>query len=55
VRIRKSEEPVVVSGDYSISKGTEGDKGIKTEGTIRWNLSKENGNLKIMRVDYERR
>ena len=55
VRIRKSEEPVVVSGDYSISKGTEGDKGIKTEGTIRWNLSKENGNLRIMRVDYERR
>ena len=55
VRIRKSEEPVIVSGDYSISKLAEGDKGPKTEGTIRWTLSKEQGSLKIVRIEYERR
>jgi curved DNA-binding protein CbpA len=55
VRVRKSEEPLIVSGEYSISRVTDGDKGIKTVGTIRWGLSRENGNLKIVRIDYERK
>ena len=55
VRFHKKDDMLIVSGNYSIRKITPDDKGIKTNGTIRWTLGKENGNLKIMRMDYDRK
>lgn len=53
VRLQKGEEGVTVSGSYSIRKMTDSDKGLKTDGTIRWALAREDGDLKIVKIDYD--
>lgn len=53
VRLQKGAEGVIVSGRYSIRKMTDDNKGLKTDGMIRWTLAKENGGLKIVKIDYD--
>jgi len=53
VRLQKGEDGVIVSGHYSIRKMMDDNKGLKTDGMIRWTLAKENGGLKIVRIDYD--
>ena len=55
VRLEKRADPIIVSGDYSIKKASDNDKTIKANGVIRWTLNREEGALKIVRIDYERR
>lgn len=55
VKLQKNEDAVIVLGEYTIRKLNDDDKAAKTDGTIRWILGKEDGNFKIVRMDYERR
>lgn len=53
VKLQKGEDGVIVSGHYSIRKMMDQDKGLNTDGMIRWTLAKENGGLKIVKIDYD--
>jgi len=53
-QVEKSDDNVILTGAYSI-KRIQGDPlGGVTQGHIRWTLTRENGVLKILRVDYDR-
>ncbi|HXX81276.1 MAG TPA: nuclear transport factor 2 family protein, partial [Thermodesulfovibrionales bacterium] len=53
LRLQKGEDRVIVSGHYSIRKMTDNDTGLKKDGMIQWTLAKENGNFKIVKIDYD--
>lgn len=55
VDIKSKDSAVVARGDYSIKKITGEDKGHAINGKMHWTLGRENGNLKIVRMDYDRR
>ena len=53
-QVEKSDGNVILTGAYTI-KRIQGDPlGGVTQGHIRWTLTRENGGLKILRVDYDR-
>lgn len=54
VRIEKREDSIIVRGDYGIRKITDDDKATRAQGIIRWTLTREEGILKILRIDYEK-
>jgi|MudIll2142460700_1097286.scaffolds.fasta_scaffold51064_2 hypothetical protein len=54
VRIEKREDSIIVRGNYSIKKITDDDKVPRAQGIIQWTLAREEGILKILRIDYEK-
>ncbi len=55
VRYRQNGDDVVVSASYRINKSVDNRKDVLIEGDIRWTLAREEGALRITRVDYEGR
>jgi curved DNA-binding protein CbpA len=53
-QLQKSGDNIIVTGEY-ILKNVNKDKAIPIKGNIRWVLSREDGALKIMKSDYDRR
>lgn len=54
VRIEKREDSIIVRGNYGIRKITDDDKATRAQGIIQWTLTREEGILKILRIDYEK-
>lgn len=55
VLIEKRGYAIIVWGDYSIKKIADSDKATEAHGTIQWTLTREEGTLKVLRIDYERK
>ncbi|HWR58963.1 MAG TPA: DnaJ domain-containing protein [Thermodesulfovibrionales bacterium] len=55
VDINKKEAEIIVTGDYIIKTAASEDKGPTTSGKMRWTLGREDGNLRIVRMDYGKR
>ncbi len=55
VSIKTEGNAVVATADYSIKRIAGGNKGQALNGKMRWTLGRENGTLKIVRMDYDRR
>ena len=54
VRVEKREDSIIVRGNYSIRKVTDDDKATRAQGIIQWALTREEGTLKILRIDYDK-
>ncbi len=50
IRMNKDNGHIILAGTYTIRKSSGG----QTRGNITWTLARENGVLKIIRVDYDR-
>jgi hypothetical protein len=55
LKIREEDNVTVVTGDYSIKRLTGGNARPAVTGKARWSLVRENGSLKIARIDYDKR
>ncbi|MFH0933252.1 MAG: DnaJ domain-containing protein [Nitrospirota bacterium] len=54
VQFQKSGDDIIVTGQYMLSKLND-NNATPIKGNIQWVLSREDGALKIMKVDYDRR
>lgn len=54
VSIQRKDNAIVVTGDYSIKRLTGRERGPAINGKARWILNREDGSLKITKVDYDR-
>ncbi len=54
VSIKTEGNAVVAKADYSIKRIAGENKGRALNGKMRWTLGRENGSLKIVRMDYDR-
>ncbi len=54
VQFKSSGDDIIVTGEY-ILKNISKEKAIPVKGNIRWVLSREDGALKIMKSDYDRK
>ena len=54
VQMQKNDDIIILTGTYSIRRLQGGATGTTVQGNIKWTLRRENGSLKIIRVDYDR-
>jgi curved DNA-binding protein CbpA len=54
VQFQKSGDDIIVTGEYMLTKLND-DNATPIKGNIRWVISREDGALKIMKADYDRR
>ncbi|HWR59077.1 MAG TPA: type II and III secretion system protein, partial [Thermodesulfovibrionales bacterium] len=54
MKLYESGDNVILSGKYGIQEVQGNDRGPIIQGDIRWNLKREKGGLKIIKVDYDR-
>ena len=52
--VERSDGNIILTGNYTIKRIIGDPLGGVTQGHIRWTLTRENGVLKILRVDYDR-
>jgi hypothetical protein len=54
VHMQKSDDSLILTGTYNIRRLQGETQGTVTKGNIKWTVGRENGALKIVRVDYNR-